>query len=44
MAISCSMYRSRIKSSHCRGKIFTKCRLRNGCKRRQIGKKKIVLP
>ena len=40
MAISCSMYRSRIKSSHCRGKIFTKCRLRNGCKRRQIGKRK----
>jgi len=26
-----AIYRSRVKSSHCRGK--TRCRLRNGCKK-----------
>ncbi len=27
------LYRGRVKSSACRGKSFTKCRIRNGCRR-----------
>lgn len=34
------IYRSRVKTSHCRGKSFTKCRLRNGCRRTLSGKRK----
>lgn len=34
------IYRSRVKSSHCRGKSFTTCRLRNGCKRTRSGRRK----
>ena len=34
------IYRSRVKTSLCRGKSFTKCRLRNGCKRTKTGKRK----
>lgn len=33
------VYRSRVKRSHCRGKSFTKCRLRNGCKRTRAGRR-----
>jgi hypothetical protein len=32
------LYRSRVKSSHCRGQ--TRCRVRNGCKKTQSGKRK----
>lgn len=35
-----AIYRSRVKSSHCRGQSFTKCRLRNGCKRTKSGTRK----
>ena len=34
------VYRSRVKTSKCRGKNFTKCRLRNGCKRTRTNKRK----
>lgn len=34
------IYRSRVKSSSCRGKSFTKCRLKNGCKRTHAGRRK----
>lgn len=34
------IYRSRIKSSVCRGKSFTTCRLKNGCKRTMRGSRK----
>ena len=34
------IYRSRVKSSMCRGKSFTKCRLKNGCKRTKAGTRK----
>lgn len=34
------IYRSRTKSSSCRGKSFTKCRLKNGCKRTRSGRRK----
>ena len=34
------IYRSRVKSSLCRGKSFTKCRLKNGCKRTRSGRRK----
>ena len=27
------VYRARLKTSNCRGKSFTTCRLKNGCKR-----------
>jgi hypothetical protein len=33
------IYRSRVKSSQCRKKSFTKCRLRNGCKYTIKGKR-----
>ena len=35
-----SVYRSRVKSSQCRGKSFTKCRRRNGCKVTLKGKRR----
>ena len=34
------LYRSRVKSSPCRGKSFTTCRLRNGCKRTMAGRRR----
>jgi hypothetical protein len=34
------IYRSRVKSSHCRGKSFTKCRGKNGCKTTMRGKRR----
>lgn len=34
------MYRSRVKSSQCRKKSFTKCRRRNGCRVTMSGKRK----
>ena len=34
------IYRSRVKSSHCRGKNYTKCRHRDGCKRTMAGRRK----
>lgn len=34
------IYRSRVKSSSCRGKNYTKCRLKDGCKRTRKGKRK----
>jgi hypothetical protein len=34
------LYRSRVKSSVCRGKSFTTCRLKNGCKRTMAGRRK----
>ena len=34
------IYRARVKSSMCRGKSFTKCRLKNGCKRTKAGTRK----
>jgi len=33
-------YRSRVKTSKCRGKSSTDCRLRNGCKRTRANKRK----
>jgi len=35
-----AIYRSRVKSSHCRGLSFTKCRRRDGCKRTHKGTRK----
>ena len=32
------VYRARLKSSNCRGKSFTRCRLKYGCKRTMSGK------
>jgi hypothetical protein len=32
------IYRSRVKTSNCRGQ--TRCRLRNGCKKTRTGKRK----
>lgn len=34
------IYRKRVKNSPCRGKSFTTCRLRNGCKRTRANKRK----
>ena len=34
------VYRSRLKTSNCRGRTFTKCRLKNGCKRTRTGHRK----
>ena len=34
------VYRARLKTSNCRGKSFTKCRLKNGCKRTKAGRRK----
>lgn len=34
------IYRARVKASTCRGKSFLKCRLRDGCKRTQAGRRK----
>lgn len=34
------VYRARLKSSNCRGRSFTRCRLKDGCKRTMSGKKK----
>ena len=34
------IYRSRVKSSPCRGKSFTRCRLKNGCKKTNSGRRK----
>lgn len=34
------IYRSRVKSSPCRGKNYTKCRQKNGCKRTRAGRRK----
>ena len=34
------IYRARVKNSLCRGKDFTRCRLKNGCKRTRAGKRK----
>ena len=34
------IYRSRVKSSICRGKSFTTCRLKYGCKRTMRGIRK----
>lgn len=34
------IYRARVKSSICRGKTFTTCRLKNGCKRTRRGRRK----
>jgi hypothetical protein len=33
------VYRARVKTSPCRGKSFTTCRLKNGCKRTKAGRK-----
>lgn len=33
------IYRARVKSSPCRGKSYTKCRRRNGCKRTKAGRR-----
>ena len=33
------IYRSRVKSSQCRGKNYTQCRLKDGCKRTMKGKR-----
>ena len=34
------VYRRRVKSSPCRGKSFTTCRLKNGCKRTRGNKRR----
>lgn len=34
------VYRSRVKSSQCRGKTFTNCRRRNGCKVTMKGRRR----
>ena len=34
------IYRARVKTSPCRGKSFTTCRLKNGCKRTMSGTRK----
>ena len=33
------IYRNRVKSSPCRGKSYTKCRRRDGCKRTKAGRR-----
>lgn len=33
-----TIYRSRVKSSHCRGQ--SRCRVRNGCKKTRTGRRK----
>lgn len=35
-----AIYRRRVKTSTCRGKSFTTCRLKNGCKRTVAGRRK----
>jgi hypothetical protein len=32
------VYRARIKTSNCRGRSFTRCRLKDGCKRTMSGR------
>ena len=34
------LYLARLKASTCRGKSFTKCRLKYGCKRTRAGRRK----
>ena len=34
------VYRARLRSSNCRGRTFTKCRLKDGCRRTMSGKRK----
>jgi hypothetical protein len=34
------VYRARLKRSNCRGRSFTTCRLKNGCKRTRAGRRK----
>jgi hypothetical protein len=34
------VYRARLKRSNCRGRTFTACRLKNGCKRTRAGRRK----
>lgn len=34
------VYSARIKTSNCRGRSFTRCRLKDGCKRTMSGRKK----
>jgi len=34
------IYRSRANSSSCRGKSYTQCRLKDGCKRTKNGRRK----
>lgn len=34
------VYRARLKTSNCRGKSFTSCRLKNGCKRTTAGRRR----
>jgi len=34
------IYRARVKSSMCRGKNYTTCRLKNGCKKTKAGTRK----
>ena len=34
------VYRARLKTSNCRGKSFTSCRLKNGCKRTMAGRRR----
>jgi hypothetical protein len=34
------VYRARLKTSPCRGKSFTTCRLKNGCKRTRRGRRR----
>lgn len=34
------IYRARVKSSPCRGKDYTKCRRKVGCKRTRAGRRK----
>ena len=34
------VYRARVKSSHCRGKSYTQCRLKDGCKRIMKGRRR----
>ena len=33
------IYRARVKSSSCRGKSYTTCRLKDGCKRTRRGRR-----
>ena len=34
------VYRARLKTSNCRGRSFTTCRLKDGCKRTRRGRRK----
>jgi len=34
------IYRARLKTSNCRGRSFTKCRNKDGCKRTRAGRRK----